>query len=98
MHRQGQSQRALRVNGMDHARSQRQPRAPGASGAQAMSNTHVATIGIDLGKNIFHVVGLDATGAIALRKKTIPKSTRTIAGKYIAMPDRNGGLRRRTPP
>ena len=34
-----------------------------------MSNTHVATIGIDLGKNIFHVVGLDATGAIALRKK-----------------------------
>jgi transposase len=30
---------------------------------------HVATIGIDLGKNLFHVVGLDATGAIALRKK-----------------------------
>src|SRR6185295_2586030 len=38
-------------------------------GAQAMSNTHVATIGIDLGKNTFHVVGLDATGAIVLRKK-----------------------------
>ena len=45
VHRQGQGQRALRVNGMDHARSQRQPRAPGASGAQAMSNTHIATIG-----------------------------------------------------
>ena len=65
---QGQGERALRVNGMDHARSQRQPRGPGATGAQAMSNTYVATIGIDLGKNIFHVVGLDATGAIALRK------------------------------
>jgi len=34
-----------------------------------MSNTNVTTIGIDLGKNTFHVVGLDATGAIALRKK-----------------------------
>ena len=65
----GKAHRAIRVNGMDHARSQRQPRGPVASGAQAMSNTHVATIGIDLGKNIFHVVGLDATGAIALRKK-----------------------------
>jgi transposase len=34
-----------------------------------MSSTHIATIGIDLGKNVFHVVGLDATGEIALRKK-----------------------------
>ncbi|MCK1639634.1 IS110 family transposase [Bradyrhizobium sp. 157] len=34
-----------------------------------MSNTNIVTIGIDLGKNTFHVVGLDATGAITLRKK-----------------------------
>ncbi len=40
-----------------------------ATGAQAMSNTNIVTIGIDLGKNTFHVVGLDATGAITLRKK-----------------------------
>lgn len=40
-----------------------------AAGAQAISNTNIITIGIDLGKNTFHVVGLDATGAITLRKK-----------------------------
>ncbi|RTE87844.1 IS110 family transposase [Bradyrhizobium sp. LVM 105] len=34
-----------------------------------MSNTNIVTIGIDLGKNTFHVVGLDTTGAITLRKK-----------------------------
>ncbi|OPY96076.1 transposase [Bradyrhizobium sacchari] len=36
-----------------------------------MSNTNIATIGIDLRKNTFHVVGLDATGAIILRKKRL---------------------------
>lgn len=34
-----------------------------------MSNTNIVTIGIDLGKNAFHVVGFDAIGAITLRKK-----------------------------
>jgi transposase len=34
-----------------------------------MSRTNVVTIGIDLGKNTFHVVGFDITGAIILRKK-----------------------------
>lgn len=34
-----------------------------------MSHTKIVTIGIDLGKNTFHVVGLDATGAIVLHKK-----------------------------
>jgi hypothetical protein len=29
----------------------------------------VAVIGIDIGKNSFHVVGLDARGAIVLRQK-----------------------------
>ena len=32
-------------------------------------NTAIAVIGIDIGKNSFHVVGLDARGAIALRQK-----------------------------
>jgi transposase len=30
---------------------------------------HVATLGIDIGKNSFHLVGLDARGAIVLRQK-----------------------------
>lgn len=34
-----------------------------------MSHAKIVTIGIDLGKNTFHVVGLDARGAIGLRKK-----------------------------
>jgi hypothetical protein len=29
----------------------------------------IAVIGIDIGKNSFHVVGLDGRGAIALRQK-----------------------------
>ena len=32
-------------------------------------NAAVAVIGIDIGKNSFHVIGLDARGAIALRQK-----------------------------
>jgi hypothetical protein len=33
------------------------------------SNPSVATMGIDIGKNSFHVVGLDQRGAIMLRQK-----------------------------
>ena len=47
-----------------------------ARGAQdeehAMSpklNSGIAVIGIDIGKNSFHVVGLDRRGAIVLRQK-----------------------------
>jgi len=29
----------------------------------------VTTIGIDIGKNTFHLIGLDAEGNIALRRK-----------------------------
>ena len=33
------------------------------------STATIATIGIDIGKNSFHVVGLDQRGAIVLRQK-----------------------------
>ena len=33
------------------------------------SNPTIATMGIDIGKNSFHVVGLDRRGAIVLRQK-----------------------------
>ena len=29
----------------------------------------IATVGIDIGKNSFHIVGLDSRGAIVLRQK-----------------------------
>jgi transposase len=35
-----------------------------------MRTTNVSTIGIDLGKNTFHLTGLDQRGAIVLRQKT----------------------------
>ena len=36
--------------------------------ASASSRT-IVTIGIDIGKNTFHLVGLDGRGAIVLRQK-----------------------------
>jgi transposase len=33
------------------------------------STATIATMGIDIGKNSFHVVGLDQRGAIVLRQK-----------------------------
>ena len=44
------------------------------------STPTVATMGIDIGKNWFHVVGLDQHGAIVLRQK------------HATLPDRHGGL------
>ena len=32
-------------------------------------NSAIAVIGIDIGKNTFHVIGLDGRGAIVLRQK-----------------------------
>ena len=36
--------------------------------AEALENS-IAYVGIDIGKNSFHVVGLDGRGAIVLRQK-----------------------------
>ena len=35
----------------------------------ATARTAIAVIGIDIGKNSFHIVGLDDRGAIVLRQK-----------------------------
>src|SRR6516225_7742532 len=58
--------------------------------------TTVAVIGIDIGKNSFHVVGLDRRGAIVLRQKWSrgqvetrlnlpPLSNRTLMGSARAL-------------
>jgi hypothetical protein len=41
----------------------------GAPATRSTQNTAIAVIGIDIGKNSFHVVGLDGRGAIMLRQK-----------------------------
>ena len=43
----------------------------------------IAAIGIDIGKNSFHVVGLDARGAILLRQKW---SCGQVEGRLANMP------------
>src|SRR5215468_1834878 len=67
----------------------------------AMSNKSIATIatmGIDIGKNSFHVVGLDRRGAIVLRQKWSRSQIEVRLAAMPAVPDRHGGLCRRTSP
>jgi transposase len=47
------------------------------------SNTAISVIGIDIGKNSFHVVGLDARGAIMLRQKW---SRGQVEARLVNMP------------
>ena len=58
-------------------------------------STAIAVIGIDIGKNSFHVVGHDMRGAIVLREKW-SRGQVEAARQYAALPDRHGSLRRRT--
>jgi transposase len=51
----------------------------------------IAVIGIDIGKNSFHVVGHDERGAIVLRRWL----GRRPLCQYATVPDRNESLRRR---
>ena len=46
-------------------------------------NTRIAVIGIDIGKNSFHVVGLDARGSIVLRQKW---SRGQVEARFANMP------------
>jgi hypothetical protein len=61
-------------------------------------NSAIAVIGIDIGKNSFHVVGHDPRGAIVLRQKWVTWPSGSAARQYTALPDRHGSLRRRTSP
>jgi len=59
----------------------------------ATAQTAVAVIGIDIGKNSFHIVGLDSRGAIVLRQKWSRGQVEARLAKYNAVPDRHGGVR-----
>ncbi len=45
--------------------------------------TAMAVVGIDIGKNSFHVVGLDQRGAIVLRQKWSPGQ---VEARFANMP------------
>src|SRR6267154_1828962 len=71
--------------------------------SQKFESAIAAVIGIDIGKNSFHVVGHDARGAIVLRQKwsrgqVEARPSGSAARQYAALPDRHGSLRRRTSP
>jgi hypothetical protein len=54
-----------------------------------MSNKSVATMGIDIGKNSFHVVGLDERGAIVLHPGVY-----VCAGDHgVSLPEKFGASR-----
>jgi transposase len=40
-----------------------------AQSKAAKPSTQIAVIGIDIGKNVFHLIGLDKCGAIVLKAK-----------------------------
>ena len=54
----------------------------------------IAIVGIDIGKNVFHVVGQDKSGAIVLRQKWSRGQPRQRA----SLPGRYGSLCRRASP
>ena len=58
-------------------------------------NSAIAVIGIDTGKNSFHIVGHDQRGAIMLQEKWSRGQMGNTACQPAAVPDRHGGLRRR---
>jgi hypothetical protein len=55
----------------------------------------IAVIGIDIGKNWFHVLGHDRRGAIVLRQKWSAWPSRGTTCQPAVVTDRDGGLRRR---
>jgi transposase len=58
------------------------------------SDSIVTAIGIDIGKNTFHLVGQDERGTIVLRQK-LSRGQVTARLANCAVSDWHGGLRRR---
>ena len=52
-------------------------------------NDIVTTIGVDLGKNVFHIVGMNARGAVVLRERLsrakLPRRLTNMASCLIGM-------------
>jgi transposase len=58
----------------------------------ATTQSAIAVIGIDIGKNSFHIVGLDGRGAIVLRQKTANRTS--AAGSANSSASAAGGCNR----
>ncbi len=58
----------------------------------------IAIVGIDLGKNSCSVAGLDATGAVVLRRRVSRGKLVEFLERAAALRGGDGGLLRRAPP
>jgi transposase len=57
--------------------------APKTRGTSQNANTAIAIVGIDIGKNSFHLVGIDQRGAMVLRQKW---SRGLVEARFANMP------------
>ena len=55
----------------------------------------LCTIGIDLGKTVFHLVGLNPSGEVVVRKKFSRTQLRELHREYARRVDGHGSVRRR---
>ena len=58
----------------------------------------VATIGIDIGKNTFHLIGLDKKGRDRSPPEAVARPSWYSARQHAALPHRHGGVRRGASP
>ena len=56
----------------------------------------IAVLGVDLGKNVCSVVGLDASGAVVMRRKVRRETLIALAEKLAPCVVGDGGLLRRS--
>ena len=52
----------------------------------------VITIGLDIGKSVFQVHGVDAAGAVVIRKRVSRLKAAGVICRFAAMPDRDRSL------
>ena len=53
----------------------------------------IHTIGIDLAKTVFHLVGLNARGEVVVQRKCLAQSSASLHLEPSSVLDRHGGLR-----
>ena len=58
--------------------------------------SEIATIGLDIAKNVFQIHGVDRSGKIVLRKALRRSQVAGFFSNPSALPDRDGGLRDRS--
>ena len=79
----------MTASGMERRCSQQYPASSGvprSKGARHASQVQrSAVLGIDIGKNVFHLIGLDNKGAIVLRPKAVARAARSTACQHATL-------------